>query len=689
MHAPWPRLITTLLFLGTLVGLVCCATHAVRSAWNTRSFPNALKWTPLLALLGCFAHLTQNLHSRVAAGLDAFTTFTEVHALVLLFTLFAAIGIVTSRSVRAVRATGLPRDGLGPQIAVLASAFIVSMLLVPSLRIQVDPLFPLRLAQDCRFSAQCWGPPGSVGLLAHGTAWPRFLAALLDLDISVAAFRPIVLGLHALAATLIFRITERITASRIAGLIVAVLWCQTILLAEPQHFWNPTLMPLAGALFATSAYRALETHSRSDLLMAGLALLFAVEIHLAAWALLPLWAFALAGGSQRPCFGVLCACLVAGCGQLLFSPTTALTNLQASAMAPLAIGFSAAMVTMFLAGSSLRRRHLSATQLLGLFAAVWIVALVAARVLATGEAAHHIRTASRFYLPVVGVAAVALAPLVGWAVQRRRRAAVVLILALVLPAPRHARRPISFALRELPHVASVLVEYGPPDTLEWTLHAPKRRLYLSYVANHLTESPANQTSAQAVSLVHLAGSPPTDTGDWRVVPLEDSTLLLRDYDPWVHRWPVTICSEPSEGSCFVDRPSTHGHLRPSVRPFTTARTRMSVPSPPLVESARFRFPVTPGPPGETRHLVLLPATPGHGDLAFTSVTGVAYEGTLPSTALILRAEGGPGEVEITRTNALRPFDRDRLPSWLELREDDRWVLDHAGQPPDTVEHWAW
>ncbi len=574
-----------------------------------------------------------------------------------------------------------------------------------------DTLRNLLYARDCTDAGLCHssGATSGLGGFRHGASWIWLLVAARLLHAGVDHVHLLDIGCTAAAGAIVFSIARRFAgdAMSVGAALVYALVARELGPLDVLH--NPSLLPLATALFTWASLRVVERRRTSDALVAALALACAIDLHgIAALSIVPF--VALVGACQRRPFVSALGCAAVIVLYLWNVSGTAFeANVANAASHGLALGGVALCTVALVAGVVSRRRFAALPpreQLLvalgsNLAHPLLVVALVSA------YAENHL---PYYYLPSLPAACVLVVAfahpiVVRNAVVNRVEPALLLCVAaapLVALGLRAAEPPHpevclgSIGLDQLAVVAPRLSARGLryQDAFVRLQGRPRAGLIAGVAAFEREPRPGEARSGPVTSvLVVRRGAVPHGV-ESLAIPRDAAAAILR-VDSWLDRERVALCQAPAEsedaGDCatfavappaqavgatlsFFARalPVIDGIARARregrLRAWSEGGTRVS-----LRFDARAR--------GGTGRLLWLDEPGGSCPWEIARVEGLAHEGDLPAGSVVVRrGASASGTVEVARVvgGPRCPIDMPELPpSLVEVDVDDAPAMELA------------
>lgn len=312
-----------------------------------------------------------------------------------------------------------------------AGFFAATLALLLVLRVHaelhLDSARDLLIARDCTLGIHCpaAGPRSSFVALMHGALWSHVLELREVLGFGIAAVELAVIVALAAAAALL-PVAGRLLGRRVGPTTWALWFPAALATSGYPTLWNPSLWPLALALFTVALAHAARRRGLVAFAGVAAALALAVELHVSSALLLPFVVAVIAACARRPLATAVSTAAVAWGVAALDSPKGFAENRALLAQHATALGL--VLAGSFAAGLVARRRLLAradgerAVEVAIASCLYLVVALIA---LSVGSG-HGLQM--RYLAPLVTPAAIVLgARLDG---PRLRRAAVFVVVAL-------------------------------------------------------------------------------------------------------------------------------------------------------------------------------------------------------------------------------------------------------------------
>lgn len=450
------------------------------------------------------------------------------------------------------------RQAIAPVLFLAAALLLLTMLGAPA-PAHPDTSRDLLIARECAFGAHCpyAGPVTSFGHFMQGALWSHLLEAWERLHLNVRALELAVAASIALAAAVAAAVA-RAVAVQATPVLFAVWLTTSVLSIQHPILWNPSLTPLALALFHLTFVHAVKRRSLPWFCAAAFTLALSVELHVAFVVLIPVFVATVFACAARPILAALWSLTIVVETLALDSPSAFGRNL--ALVRPRIAALSFVVVASVAVGLALRRRLRARTDVTR--ARYALLALSAFVLVVFGGLSLVSRHAveARYLEPVVMPIAIGIAGVVDAMVGARVVADVVALIAGAWLLP---RTPPELSMRDAEKIAPVLYTHGGFDHLFVHLRGPRAWSLLTAVAPF---EPANVPTSDRLDLLVLPvrGSAPVDA-TWSVVELErQRAALVIAYAPTVVASPLRVCDGPRCLDMTVDPGNMSGWRSPGL-----------------------------------------------------------------------------------------------------------------------------
>lgn len=422
--------------------------------------------------------------------------------------------------------------------------------------VNLDTARDLLIARDCTLGVHCSeaGPRSSFVALMHGALWSHVLELREAWGLGIAAIEVLVVVALAAAAALV-PVSARLLGRR-AGPVTWALWLPAALVTSGYPtLWNPSLWPLALAVFTAALAYASRRRGLVWFVGAAAGLALGIELHVSTAVLLPFLVAVIAACARRP----LVTTAIAGAASwgilALDSPKGFVENREVAAQHATALALT--LAAAFAAGLAARRRlgaRADAERAAVVAAALcvyWMIALV----LLAGWSGHGLR--ARYLAPLATPAAILLGARIEG--PRIRRVAVLVVVAWHLASWAGARL---FERRRFDVVEAEVIArelYGRDlafgDLYRGVRGPHAEDLVATLAAFEPPDGRRAREDGPGLRIVRAgrgdvpAGAPST----WRVLELGGGAVaVIVALDAWVRLDPLEICEDGRCEAVSVD-----------------------------------------------------------------------------------------------------------------------------------------
>lgn len=421
--------------------------------------------------------------------------------------------------------------------------------------IHLDTARDLLIARDCVVGVACAGagPRTSFGGWTQGALWSHVLELREALGLGVGVLEwvaNLALAVSAALVPLVARSMDR----RPNALTWAVWFSLTLLSINYPTLWNPTLLPLALALFAAAVFVAARTRSSAVFVAAAATLAIAVDLHVVSALLVPLLLAAIVACASRPIVAVPAAAAIMVTVLVISSPGASAANWPLiMKRTPVVVGV---LLSAAIAGAAARRKltALEGAARATLLARAICIYLLCLLPLLAAVAGHALRM--RYLGPLVTPAAVLLSTRSDRRVPRAwvRGASVALVL-VGFAAFAVLERVINtgFRMVEVERVAATLYGRGTSyDDLYRHLRGPDAVKLLAALAAF--EPPGSRSRGDERDLFVVRAErrdlPHEAPPGWTFIDLgARHVAVIVPYRPWLQVESLEVCRGSAEPTC--------------------------------------------------------------------------------------------------------------------------------------------